>query len=244
MAIQELKLSEVQLIDEAQPRERIDLDVIGEYAEVLKAGGTLPPIVVFGSIVADGFHRHLAHQSAGRKTISAIVNRGGLREAILYSCSANAIHGLRRTNADKRRAVLKLLRDPVWREWSDRKLARVAAVSPPFVSEMRATVGRASQITERLVERGESVFWQKVRLRPTHPKRKVRKDETRKGPTTSKDPTTGTGANLDPNVKRILSAIALLARSDVTKFLSALARPQREGLVHDIFRARKFLNAL
>ena len=43
MAIQELKLSKVQLIDEAQPRERIDLDVIGEYAEVLKAGGTLPP---------------------------------------------------------------------------------------------------------------------------------------------------------------------------------------------------------
>ena len=243
MAIQELKLSEVQLSDEAQPRERIDLDVIGEYAEVLKAGGTLPPIVVFGSIVADGFHRHMAHQSAGRKTISAIVNRGGLREAILYSCSANAIHGLRRTNADKRRAVLKLLRDPVWREWSDRKFARMAAVSNPFVSEMRATVGRASQITERLVERGESVYRQKVRLRPTHPKRKMREHETSKE-TTSKDPTPGTGANLDPSVKRILSAIALLARSDVTKFLSALARPQREGLVPDIFKARKFLNAL
>ena len=73
MAIQELKLSKVQLTDEAQPRERIDLDVIGEYAEVLKAGQTLPPIVVFGPIVADGFHRHMAHQSAGRKTISAIV---------------------------------------------------------------------------------------------------------------------------------------------------------------------------
>ncbi len=117
------------------------------------------------------------------------------------------------------------------------------AVSNQFVSNLRATVGSATQISERRVERRESVYLQKVRLRPTRPKRKMRKDEIRKDET-SKDPTTNTGANLDPSVKRILSAIALLARSDVTKFLSALARPQREVLVPDIFRARKFLNAL
>ena len=119
----------------------------------------------------------------------------------------------------------------------------MAAVSNPFVSDLRATVGRASQITERRVERSESVYWQKVRLRPTRPKRKMREHETSKE-TTSKDPTPGTDANLEPNVKRILSAIALLASSDATKFLSALTRPQREGSVHDIFSARKFLSAL
>ena len=53
--------------------------------------------------MGDGFHRHVAHQWAERKTILTVPNPGGLREAILYSCSANATHGLRRLNADKRR---------------------------------------------------------------------------------------------------------------------------------------------
>ncbi len=73
---------------------------------------------MFGNFVADGFHRHLAHQRAGRKTISTITHAGGEREAILHSCKANAAHGLRRTNADNRRAVLKLLNDPEWQQWS------------------------------------------------------------------------------------------------------------------------------
>jgi hypothetical protein len=36
------------------------------------------------------------------------------RDAILFSVSANGTHGQRRTNEDKRRAVLCLLNDPEW----------------------------------------------------------------------------------------------------------------------------------
>jgi hypothetical protein len=56
---------------------------------------------------------------------------------VLYSVGANAHHGLRRTNADKRRAVEMLLRDEEWRGWSDREIARRCAVTHPFVGKIR-----------------------------------------------------------------------------------------------------------
>ena len=219
MPITERKLSTLELIVEAQPRERIDLDVVGDYSEVLEAGGKLPPIIVFGNIVADGFHRHLAHQNAQRKTISVIVHPGGRREAILYSCGANAIHGLRRSNADKRRAVLKLLGDTEWRKWADRRIAKTAAVSQPFVSDLRAS-DNDFQMASRLVERDGTEYEQKVSLRPTPIERS------------------------DPSEKAILAAVGLLARSDAGKFDQALDEPQRERLLGDLPKARAFLDSL
>jgi hypothetical protein len=46
--------------------------------------------------------------------------------------------GLRRTNADKRRAVLMLLEDEEWSAWADREIARRCAVSDRFVNGLRA----------------------------------------------------------------------------------------------------------
>ena len=53
---------------------------------------------------------------------------------------ANHGHGLRRTNADKRRAVETLLRDQEWTKWSDREIARQCAVSNRFVSDVRPAI--------------------------------------------------------------------------------------------------------
>ncbi|QXD15805.1 hypothetical protein GQ464_002330 [Rhodocaloribacter litoris] len=72
------------------------------------------------------------------------------RDAILHSVGANAEHGLRRTGADKRRAVMTLLQDEEWRRWSDREIARRCRVSHPFVAKMRADTCNVSSIsTER-----------------------------------------------------------------------------------------------
>jgi hypothetical protein len=62
--------------------------------------------------LADGFHRVHAAQKLRRLTIAADVRQGTRRDAVLLSARANAEHGLRRTNEDKRRAVLTLLADP------------------------------------------------------------------------------------------------------------------------------------
>jgi hypothetical protein len=120
----------------------------------------MPPIVVFydgeSYWLADGFHRVAAYErfladgkpSASPHTMRADVRQGTRREAVLYAAGANADHGLRRTTADKERAVLALLRDEEWGQWSDREIARRCKVSHDFVRNVTErhglSTGRAS----------------------------------------------------------------------------------------------------
>jgi cell division protein FtsB len=112
--------------------------------------------------LADGFHRVAAWSSIGRVEVPAEIRQGDRRRAILHSVAANSAHGLRRTNADKRRAVTTLLEDEEWGQWSNREIARRCAVSDPFVAKMREELSaNGLQIaTERQVERGGSTYTQ------------------------------------------------------------------------------------
>jgi hypothetical protein len=58
-----------------------------------------------------------------------------LHDAVLFSCGANAAHGVPRTNEDKRRAVLKLVQDAEWAHWSDREIAKGCNVAHPLVAQ-------------------------------------------------------------------------------------------------------------
>ncbi len=139
--MQEVALSALNIDGGTQPREVIDTRLAEEYALAMGTGAAFPPVVVFfdGSTywLADGFHRHYAHKVLGRETIECDVRQGTQRDAILFSVGANATHGLRRTNEDKRRAVMTPLKDPEWSGWSDREIARQCAVSQPFVGKLR-----------------------------------------------------------------------------------------------------------
>jgi hypothetical protein len=107
----------------------------------MKSGVDFPGPVVFfdGSVhwLADGFHRVQAARSAGVQNLHCVVEEGGLREAVLYSCGANAKHGIQRTSADKRRAVLKLLQDAEWTKWSNNAIAKHTMVSRGLVDDIR-----------------------------------------------------------------------------------------------------------
>lgn len=91
-----------------QPRNGLDEETIEEYAEEIK-DGTFPPIEVVvvddKMFVVDGFHRVEACRDAKVKQIKAIVRTGSKSLAQWLAASSNRKHGLRRTNADKRRAV-------------------------------------------------------------------------------------------------------------------------------------------
>src|SRR5262245_29114813 len=132
MEIKEIPLSEIQLDEQAQPRCELNAGIIEEYAEAMKAGVALAPIDGFatpdGMILVDGYHRFKAAKVAGLGQLRATVHQGCRRDAILFAVGANAAHGLRRTNADKRRAVLTLLKDPEWRGWSDSEIAHQCRV--------------------------------------------------------------------------------------------------------------------
>lgn len=139
--IKSVNIRAIRIDGGTQSREKLDQVVVSEYAELMKEGVEFPPISVVhdGSeyYLADGFHRLLAAQTAGKASINCDVITGTLRDAVLYSLSANSSHGLRRTIDDKRKSVMTMLEDIEWSEWSDREIARQCHVSHPFVTKLR-----------------------------------------------------------------------------------------------------------
>lgn len=135
-------LSLVRIDGGTQPREEISEDLVNEYAEKMGAGQLFEPVVIFFDGVAhwlaDGFHRYHAAKKAGQYELRAAIRNGTKRDAILYSVGANATHGKRRTNADKRRSVLVLLNDAEWSQWSDHAIADAARVSHHLVAELKS----------------------------------------------------------------------------------------------------------
>lgn len=126
-----------------QSREKIDETIVGEYADLIEDGVVFPAVRVYfdgvNHYLADGFHRYHAHRKAGKGAIEADIEKGTLRDAILYSLGANHEHGLRRTNADKRKAVQAMLDDFEWQEWSNGEIARRCRVSERLVANMRGS---------------------------------------------------------------------------------------------------------
>ena len=143
--VKELSLSRILAHQEVQARVAMNEETIEEYAEAMRNGDKFPPVVVFcddgrsSYWLADGFHRyHAAKQIANKWSLPAEIREGGKREAILLAVGANASHGLRRRNIDKRNSVLKMLKDEEWSQYSDREIARQCRVSQPLVSRLRA----------------------------------------------------------------------------------------------------------
>jgi hypothetical protein len=136
-------LQHIRIDGGTQTRERLNQDVINDYAELMVTGVEFPPITLYydGSDywLADGFHRYaataIAKSMAG--VVAAEIRQGTRRDAVLFAVGANAVHGLRRTNNDKRRAVDVLLRDEEWSTWSDRAIAQKCGVSHQLVANLR-----------------------------------------------------------------------------------------------------------
>jgi hypothetical protein len=98
-----------------------------------------PPIVVFQDgdkyVLADGFHRLAAARKNGFKEILAEIRPGKQIDALRYALSANTGAGLARTYKDKRRSVALAMVH--WSDLSTREIARICAVSDPFVTTWR-----------------------------------------------------------------------------------------------------------
>lgn len=124
-----------------QIRASIDSDTVNEYAEGMQEKNQFPPVVVFhnGSqfILADGFHRVMAANRNGSKSISAEIRKGTKADALRFALGANVAHGLKRTNADKRRSVELALAE--WPNVSDRQIAEICAVGDHLVADVRST---------------------------------------------------------------------------------------------------------
>ena len=151
--------SAIQIDRGTQFRARLNDDRVREYSEMFGASCEWPfdtPCEVFfdGSeyYLVDGFHRYHAARTAGFDGIVCNVRTGTLRDAIKFALSANAKHGLHRSNEDKRKAVAFVLGDKEWSKLSSRMIAEMCGVSDVFIGTVRKESGaNALHLTEKRV---------------------------------------------------------------------------------------------
>lgn len=139
MAWVKIPVAAVQLDTSIQCRAQIDTATVNEYAERMTEGDKFPPIIVFGSAdrcwIGDGWHRVLAARQISARKIDAELKRGNRVDALKHALQANAQHGQRRTNADKRRCVEIALRE--FPKLSSRAIGKMCGVGHTVVDQIR-----------------------------------------------------------------------------------------------------------
>lgn len=113
---------------------------VEEYAEAMKGGAEFPPLVVYhdgsgNNWLSEGFHRFTAAQRAGLNVVTVEMRSGTRKDAVVNAAGSNATHGLKRTNADKRRAVERMLAE--FPGWNASEIARAVKVSHTYVIKLR-----------------------------------------------------------------------------------------------------------
>jgi ParB-like chromosome segregation protein Spo0J len=145
-----------------QTRTRIDPVVVVEYAEEM-GRSTFPPLrVVFDGKVywlVDGFHRLAALKKRKAKTVTVLVIMGTRDDALWLAVSANKEHlSLRRTNADKQRAVKLALEHRNAKGLSDHAIAAHVGVTSQTVGSYRKRLSNSdSQPACRTGRDGRSI---------------------------------------------------------------------------------------
>jgi predicted flap endonuclease-1-like 5' DNA nuclease len=160
-----LPFDKITVDPDIQPRELgLDQSHVDELADAYRSGNHLlpptdpnhiPPPTVWniGKSVyklSQGFHRTQAAFEAGLVEIEFEVKTGTELECAIDALCGNQQHGLKRTNADKRRAVDRLLE--LCPTWSVRKVSEAAGVSVNFVAEKRNQVSSDDTSEPRKVE--------------------------------------------------------------------------------------------
>jgi hypothetical protein len=146
-----LPLAEIKIDPELQCRANgVSKATLREYADVMREHGPdrFVPVVVFKDSrgvywLADGFHRCAALASIsenGAGEIAVDIREGSRKDALLFAAGANASHGLKRSQADRRASVERLLSEPAWAKRADNWLASKAVVSPHLVKKIRDTL--------------------------------------------------------------------------------------------------------
>lgn len=238
-----INIADVRVNGGTQSRAAIDRGVVSEYADAIKGGARFPPITVYFDGVsywlADGFHRYEAYALAQVYEVPADIRQGTQRDAILFSVGANASHGLRRTNDDKRRAVQTLLNDPEWAVWSNREIARQCQVDEKTVRRYReeASAEKPQIAPERTVSRSGTTYQQNTANigASSKPDQAMRAPETPEaGPVESAGPA---DCPLASNVEQETAA-----DDPDTKMRRELARLTTDGLIDEVIGLRADLD--
>ena len=140
----QLKLQEIRLDGNTQPRSRVYDETVTSYTESLLDGAKFPPVDVFFDgkhyWLADGFHRFYAAVKNDCTQIDATVKMGNLEEARLFAFAANGHRGESLTAQDIKNIVFKMETHPATKTWTVKQIAR-------HIGKSEATVYRAKRQT-------------------------------------------------------------------------------------------------
>lgn len=121
----------------------------GWIAHLVAAGPPFPPLLVTAELrLVDGWHRHEAARRLTLEEIDALVGQfpAGQLNMLVQACKANAV--LRAPLADRRRAAQRLI---ALSDWSDRRIASYARVSPTSVGAWRVQMDTSGVQLDRRV---------------------------------------------------------------------------------------------
>ncbi|KGC58709.1 helix-turn-helix domain containing protein [Burkholderia pseudomallei] len=164
MTFKYLKICEITADPDVQVRDGLDPTRVQEYAEAMKLRAKFPrPVVFFDGLtywLSSGFHRRAAASTLGEfAEIECDVRDGGKRDAILFALGDNK-HGLHLTQAERKRAIERMLFDPEWSKLSDNEIARHIGVSPTTVGKYRSSLSNLD--SEEITQSTETALGQTV----------------------------------------------------------------------------------
>jgi hypothetical protein len=148
-----LKLDEITVDPRLQMRVKLDEEAIEDYCRIYKgeahedgeAETRLPALTIVRyvatgeNVLVDGRHRLEAARRAGLDAVEVVSTDGDYQLARDMARASNRFHGVRLSNADKRRIVQTAIEDHP--NWSDGAIAKECGVSQPFVSKIRHQSG-------------------------------------------------------------------------------------------------------
>lgn len=143
--LQQVDPTELVLDNDLQMR--IDIPPIDEYVQLIQDNDNAYPFdkpvrafKIKGKgeklFVVNGFTRTRAAVKAGMKLVPVECSSGTMEDAIREACGSNSDHGYRRTNADKRRAVVVAMAT-FGKDLAVAKVAEICKVSHTYVHQLK-----------------------------------------------------------------------------------------------------------
>jgi len=139
-----MKMLKLEVIDTSiQTRYRLDKATVADYEEAMRRGDKFPPLEVMAEMGSssyylwDGQHRIAAAKRIGKDSFMCHIRRGEKSDALRMALGANAAHGLRRSNADKRKCVLLAMNAVEYDDLSMRSMGELCNVSRMLVSDIK-----------------------------------------------------------------------------------------------------------
>jgi len=168
--IQSFAIGSIRKDGQTQHRSAMDPKIVAEY--LMRDGFVFPPAKLWWDgadcWLADGFHRLAAAESALDYDINAEVWSGSLGDAQSDSFSANTLHGLRWTVAEREQIIQRAVAHPHGRRLSNVGLAKHLRVSEKTIRRWRKTV--SSACVEAKIRLVTCQYWRYLELLLARPK--------------------------------------------------------------------------